>query len=558
MESISVINIKIDKPKKLPGLTSAFIGFEQFNEELIDRIREMQNRVYDKNTKEWEIPIDELEGFISSARNFPITIDLVKEIAEKTNIPNSYVFKTKPFSFQKIGVEYGLSHESFLLSDQMGAGKSKQIIDIACCRKLLGQIKQCLVVVGVNSLKYNWIDEIKIHSNEIGWVLGTQFRKSGKAYDGTTKDKIADLSKHTKELFLITNIETFRNDEFVAALKKNKNIDMMVIDEAHYCRNSQSHQGKNILKCSDYKYKIAATGTPLVNSPIDSYAILKWLGIEKSNFTTFKRFYCNFGGFGGHQITGFKNLHVLREALQNYMLRRLKRDVLDLPEKTVKNEYVDMLPNQSKIYEELRSFVLNNIDKIALSDNPLTELLRLRQCTDWTGILSTEIAESSKMDRLIQLVEDITQSGSKVVIASNWTSVTDVIVDKLKHYKPAVITGQYSVPERHAEKDRFQTDDKCKVCIGTIGAMGTGITLTAASYMIFIDLPWTRAAFDQCTDRLDRIGQKNEMTIIKLIAKDTIDERIDDIILGKGAMADMLVDGQIQGNKRSFILQMVS
>ena len=553
-----MIRINIDKPNKLPGLTSAFISFEKFNEELIDRIRSMPNRVYNKDNKEWEIPIDELEGFISCARNFEIEITLNKQSTEVTNIPKKFVFKTKPYSFQKTGVEYALSHDSFLLGDEMGTGKSKQIIDTACCRKLLGQIKQCLVVVGVNSLKYNWLDEIKIHSNERGWVLGTQFRKNGTPYDGSTKEKISDLKTHTKKLFLITNIETFRSDEFVEALKKNKNIDMMVIDEAHYCRNSQSHQGKNILKCNGYRYKIAATGTPLVNSPVDAYAILKWLGIEKSNFTTFKRFYCNFGGYGGYQITGFKNLHVLRESVQNYMLRRLKRDVLDLPEKTIKNEYVDMLPGQTKIYNELRENVLNNIDMISLSDNPLTELLRLRQCTDWSGILSSEIQESSKMERLIQLVEDITSSGNKVVIASNWTQVTDIIVSKLKHYKPAIITGQYTVQERQAAKDRFQQDKDCQVCIGTIGAMGTGITLTAATYMIFFDLPWTRAAFDQCTDRLDRIGQKNDMTIIKLMARNTIDERIDDIILGKGAMSDMLVDGKIAGDRRSFILRMVS
>lgn len=553
-----MIRINIDKPNKLPGLTAAFISFEKFNEELIDRIRSMPNRVYNKDNKEWEIPIDELEGFISSARNFEIEIILNKKSTEVTNIPENFVFKTKPYSFQKTGVEYALSHDSFILADEMGTGKSKQIVDTACCRKLLGQIKQCLVVVGVNSLKYNWLDEIKIHSNEKGWVLGTQFRKNGTTYDGSTKDKIQDLKKHTEELFLITNIETFRSDEFIKALKKNKNISMMVIDEAHYCRNSQSHQGKNILKCTNYKYRIAATGTPLVNSPIDAYAILKWLGIEKSNFTTFKRFYCNYGGYGGYQITGFKNLHVLRESVQNYMLRRLKRDVLDLPEKTIKNEYVDMLPNQAKVYNELRENVLNNIDLISMSDNPLTELLRLRQCTDWTGILSSEIQESSKMDRLIQLVEDITSSGNKVVIASNWTQVTDIIVSKLKKYKPAIITGQYTVQERHAAKDRFQQDKDCQVCVGTIGAMGTGITLTAATYMIFFDLPWTRAAFDQCTDRLDRIGQKNDMTIIKLMARNTIDERIDDIIIGKGAMSDMLVDGKITGNKRSFILQMVS
>lgn len=556
IEEKRMININISDPKKLPGLISAFIYFDVYNEELINRIREMDNRVYNSENKTWEIPINNLESFISSARNFDIQITLENHKQRKINLPKGFEFKTKPYSYQLEGVEYGLNHNMFILGDEQGLGKTKQLIDIVVARKLRNEVKQCLVIVGVNSIKYNWLDEIKIHSNESGWVLGTKFRKNGKRYEGGTVDKIEDL-KNRKETFLITNVETLRNDEFVDELKKSKTIDMIAVDEAHLMRNPQSHQGKNLIKLQNIKYKIAMTGTLLVNSPLDSYSILKWLGIEKSNFTTFKKYYCNFGGFGGYQITGFKHLDVLRESIQKNMLRRLKKDVLDLPEKTETIEYVEMSNNQWKIYDDIRNEILDNIDLITLSPNPLTELLRLRQCTGWTGLLSSEIRESTKMDRLVQLVEDITSNGHKVIVYSNWTSTTDVIREKLKNYNPAFITGQLGTVERQEQKDMFQNDKSCKVCVGTIGAMSTGLTLTAANYAIFYDLPWHKAAYDQASDRIHRIGQNDNVTIIKLICKDTIDERIQEIIYNKGAISDMLVDGKISRISKNDILKFI-
>lgn len=841
-----MISIDINKPQKLPGLISAFIHFDTYNEKLINKIRELDNRVYNKDDKTWEIPINNLEEFISCARNFEINITLQNDKQRKINLPKDFKFKTKPYSYQIDGVEYGLKNNSFILADEQGCvsgesvvrikergksatrlikikylksqfeqdntiqikclannrfvfvpikqvvekgikdticinledtslvctsdhliytkegwkeagqlnigdevftngkqvcplcgtseylitskyskfkgycrkcmykqrngkhykgdqiykrldkggyvrlfgkhtrtmpnylkmggkgvyehhqvwyehtghivdssievvhhingirtdnrfenlklvtieehrklhldtsthnlpqfskdyiykgttkiqlvpklqritsitksetqmvydisinsdeihnficnnvvihncGKTKQLIDIVVARKLRKEIKQCLIIVGVNSIKYNWLDEIKIHSDESGWVLGTKFRKNGKRYEGGTVDKIEDLKTH-KETFLITNVETLRNDEFIDVLKKQKSIGMIAVDEAHLMRNPQSHQGKNLIKLQDFKYKVAMTGTLLVNSPLDSYAILKWLGVEKSNYTTFKRYYCNFGGFGGYQITGYKHLDVLRESIQKYMLRRLKKDVLDLPDKLEKIEYVELTDNQWKLYNEIRNEILENVDLITVSNNPLSELLRLRQCTGWTGLLSSEIQESAKMERLIQLVDEIVDNGHKAIIYSNWTSMTDIIRQKLKHYNPAIITGQLNTVERQAQKDMFQTDDSCKVCIGTIGAMGTGLTLTAASYAIFYDLPWHKAAYDQCSDRIHRIGQNNNVTIIKLLGKDTIDERINEIVYTKGEMSDRLIDGKTGHITKNDILRLI-
>ena len=551
-----MINIEITKPKKLPGLLSAFITFDKYNEDLINRVREFENRIYDKNNKSWEIPIKNLESFISFARNFDISINLENTRKQEVMIPKEFTFKTKPFDFQVDGVEYALNHKDFILGDDQGLGKSKQLIDTVVARKLRGELTQCLIIIGLNSIKYNWLGEIKTHSDESAWVLGTRFRKNGKQYEGSVKDRIEDL-KNRNETFLITNVETLRNDEFIKAVKQKKGITLMAVDEAHYCRNSTSNQGKNLIKLSNIPYKIAMTGTPLVNSPLDFYSILKWLGIEKADLRTFRNYYCKFGGYGNHQVVGYKNLDVLRNVVQSNMLRRLKTEVLDLPDKIYQTEYVDMSKSQWDLYDEIRNELLENIDLITLQSNPLSQLLRLRQCTGWTGLLSSTISESAKMERLKQLVSDIVGNGYKVVIFSNWTSVTDVIRQQLNKYEQVFITGQVDPAERERRKNHFQANDNCKLCIGTCGAMGVGLTLTAANYAIFYDLPWTKASFEQCADRTYRIGQNKNVTIISLIAKDTIDERIQDIIYTKGELSDLLVDGKFNKLSRYDMLRLL-
>jgi len=317
---------------------------------------------------------------------------------------------------------------------------------------------------------------------------------------------------------------------------------------AHNCKNPSSQQGKGILKIQP-ECRIAMTGTPLMNQPMDLYIILKWLGYEKNAFYKFKNHYCVMGGYGGYEVVGYKNLDELQERLNDIMLRRLKDEVLDLPEKTYIDEYVDMTPKQAVIYKEVTSDVQNNIDNIKTAPNPLAELIRMRQATGYTGILSTKVQESAKLDRMEELVEEAVENGQQVVIFSNWTQMTDVVWARLhKNYRVSVITGNTKDVDRQDNVNEFQTGAS-QIIVGTIGAMGTGLTLTAGTVEIFLDEPWNKALYDQATDRCHRVGQKHNVTIYNLMCKNTIDERIHELVQKKGAMSDALVDGAL--NKRN-------
>ena len=131
--------------------------------------------------------------------------------------------------------------------------------------------------------------------------------------------------------------------------------------------------------------------------------------------------------------------------------------------------------------------------------------------------------------------------------------MTDIIFEKLKKYNPAIITGGTKDSERQNMVDKFQNDNSCSVIIGTVGAMGTGLTLTAGSTVIFVDEPWNRAWFDQAVDRAHRIGAKSNITIYSIMFKDTIDERIHNIIYKKGVMSDAIIDGKVVGNKTELL-----
>lgn len=556
------IEIHIDKPIKLEksiiNPKSGFI-YCPYDINIIDKIKQLSTRVYLSDKKCWEVPyslIPIICNKILKDYNIKIIGTFEKTKTNDTDIPNNYEFKTKPYDYQMDGIKYGLQHDTWLLGDDQGLGKTLQIINIGAINKLKGS-KHCLIICGINGLKYNWEQEIALHSKEKSWILGTRYKKNGKSYIGTSKDKLDDLDNLPNSYFIITNIETLRQMSYrknnrivfpivdkINALCKKGDIDMIVVDEAHKCKTPTSQQGKALLALKSKK-RVALSGTFLMNSPMDLFVPLKWTGYINKSFYEFKKHYCVLGGFGGTEILSYKNLEELQQVMNVAMLRRLKTEVLDLPDKIHTTEYVEMSNKQLSIYNEVKNNLKKDIDKIKLSNNPMAELIRLRQATAWTGILSSTVQESAKLNRLEELVEDITKRDEKCIVFSNWSAVTDVIKSKLKQYNPAYITGDVDETIRATEKDRFQNDPNCKVIIGTIGALGTGFTLTAAQTVIFMDSPWNRALKDQAEDRAYRIGTKGTVNIITLVTKDTIDEAVEDIVYSKGKMSDLLIDGKL-------------
>lgn len=574
-----MVYIEIAQPERLKPTSlsklSAFVSFE-YESNLVSIIKSMGTRVYIPDKKTWEIPESAVPMLMSRLRDYDVLLrgEMRHETPEShAQLPSGFVFTTKPYKHQMEGVIYGLEHESFLLGDDQGLGKTKEIIDLAMCRKQTDGLKHCLIICGINGNKYNWADEVKIHSREDSWILGTRFTKRPpiKMIEGSTKDKMEDLNNIPHQFFWITNIETLRGGSFkekqgkrtvtrfpiaekIQELCDRGIIGMIAFDEAHKAKNPDSQQGKALLSIDCKGPKIPMSGTFVLNNPLDLYLPLKWAGFETHSFYAYKQHYCTMGGFGGKEIVGYKNLDELRSMVSKVMLRRVKGDVLDLPPKVHTIEWVDAYPEQKSLYKDVRDQVRDNIDKVKVHPDPLSEMLRLRQVTGYPGILSSTVTKSAKMDRMEELVEEEVSVGGKAIIFSNWSEMTNVIRHKLKKYNPAYITGEVGSVQRMEEKDRFQNDPNCKVMIGTIGALGTGFTLTAAQLVIFVDEPWNRGIKDQAEDRAHRIGTRGTVRIVTILTRDTVDEGVYNLVQKKGKMADLLVDGKVDGKNVDNVL----
>ena len=574
-----MVYIEIAQPERLKPTSlsklSAFVSFE-YDSNLVSIIKSMGTRVYIPEKKTWEIPESAVPMLMRRLHDYDVLLrgEMHHETPEShAQLPSGFVFTTKPYKHQMEGVIYGLDHESFLLGDDQGLGKTKEIIDIAMCRKQTDGLKHCLIICGINGNKYNWADEVKIHSREDSWILGTRFTKRPpiKMIEGSTKDKMEDLNNIPHQFFWITNIETLRGGSFkekqgkrtvirfpiaekIQELCDKGIIGMIAFDEAHKAKNPDSQQGKALLSIDFKGPKIPMSGTFVLNNPLDLYLPLRWAGFETHSFYAYKQHYCKMGGFGGKEIVGYKNLDELRSMVSKVMLRRVKGDVLDLPPKIHTIEWVDAYPEQKSLYKDVRDQVRDNIDKVKVHPDPLSEMLRLRQVTGYPGILSSTVTKSAKMDRMEELVEDEVAVGGKAIIFSNWSEMTNVIRNKLKKYNPAYITGEVGSVQRIEEKDRFQNDPNCKVMIGTIGALGTGFTLTAAQLVIFVDEPWNRGIKDQAEDRAHRIGTRGTVRVVTILTRDTVDEGVYNLVQKKGKMADLLVDGKVDGKNVDNVL----
>ena len=574
-----MVYIEIAQPERLKPTSlsklSAFVSFE-YESNLVSIIKSMGTRVYIPDKKTWEIPESAVPMLMSRLHDYDVLLrgEMRHETPEShAQLPSGFVFTTKPYKHQMEGVIYGLEHESFLLGDDQGLGKTKEIIDLAMCRKQTDGLKHCLIICGINGNKYNWADEVKIHSREDSWILGTRFTKRPpiKMIEGSTKDKMEDLNNIPHQFFWITNIETLRGGSFkekqgkrtvmrfpiaekIQELCDKGIIGMIAFDEAHKAKNPDSQQGKALLSIDCKGPKIPMSGTFVLNNPLDLYLPLKWAGFETHSFYAYKQHYCTMGGFGGKEIVGYKNLDELRSMVSKVMLRRVKGDVLDLPPKVHTIEWVDAYPEQKSLYKDVRDQVRDNIDKVKVHPDPLSEMLRLRQVTGYPGILSSTVTKSAKMDRMEELVEEEVSVGGKAIIFSNWSEMTNVIRHKLKKYNPAYITGEVGSVQRMEEKDRFQNDPNCKVMIGTIGALGTGFTLTAAQLVIFVDEPWNRGIKDQAEDRAHRIGTRGTVRVVTILTRDTVDEGVYNLVQKKGKMADLLVDGKVDGKNVDNVL----
>ena len=550
-----MINAKYGKPKKLKGIEQSLFLTFRYKQNIVDAIRKITPRYWHNEEKMWEVSYDALSELKSLLPNeqFNIEGDPIdeKKYGEKIvnrNIELPKALKTTLYPFQKDTFYEGMSFDRYIYNLDMGLGKGITTIATVLKRMELGQVRRCLVLVAVNGLKFVWSDEINKHFDNIKCkILGNRQNSRGIWQTKGNKEKLEDLNSIEDDVrFYITNIESIRDKGITDNLVKLMDrgiFDCIVLDEAHRVSCPSAQQSKALIRLTNHvKYVYLLTGTILMNKPDDLYIPLKITGAYDGNYNSFKMRYNVYGGFGNFTIVGHKHLDELQARLMSVSKRLRKQDVLkELPDKTYITELVEMSSKQKKIYSDVLHAIMADIDNIKLSIDPLTQLIRLRQATADTSILSSTVHESAKFDRALEIIEEIVEKNESVIVYSNWEQVISNFRKFLSkhHLTSAVITGK--IKDRQAEFDYFNSDG-CNIIAGTIQALSTGYTLNKASNILFLDEPWSVSSRKQSEDRCHRLGQKRNVVVYTLLCNNTIDTSIHKVLLRKSAMSEALVD----------------
>ena len=451
-----------------------------------------------------------------------------------------YKFKTKPYQHQLKALELSWQKSYFAYFMEMGTGKSKVLLDNIAMLYDQGKINGVLIISpkGVTGTWYK--QEIPTHlpdhieTETILWQANIT--------KGQSK-KLGRLFKTGEELhILIMNVEAFSTQkgvDFAAKFLSCHNC-LMAIDESTTIKNPDAKRTKNICKLSSYaKYKRILTGSPVTKSPLDLYKQCDFLQPEllgHTSYYTFRTRYAvmrtaNFGGRSVQIVVGYRNLGELAEKLKAFSFRILKDDCLDLPPKTYMKRIVKLSPDQEKIYKQMKHLALAEMEgKTMTTATVLTQLMRLQQITCGHFKADDGSLKNIKNNRIDELLDVLAEVEGKAVIWAHWQHDVQNIIEAIrKVYSFNAAVDYYGLtpnPERQTNIDRFQNDDKCRFFVGTPQTGGYGITLTAASTMIYFSNGYDLEKRQQSEARIDRIGQKFPMTYIDIMVEDTVDERI--------------------------------
>jgi SWI/SNF-related matrix-associated actin-dependent regulator of chromatin subfamily A-like protein 1 len=440
----------------------------------------------------------------------------------------------KPFKHQEEAIIKLLENDKFILALDMGLGKTSAAIIASIETK-----PSKTLVICPASLKQNWEREIKNYTNKPIYIC------EGKKYDDSADYVIINYD-------IIKNFHSLKTKE--ESIIQKSEFDLVIIDECHMIKNPQASRTKLINDiCKDINKIWLLTGTPLTSRPIDYFNLLSLVDSPVArNWMAYVKRYC-----AGYQFTvgmnkvwnvnGASNLDELRERTSPLLLRLLKENVLDLPEKIITPVYLTL---KSKEYEnvmgEYFDWVKNNPKESKSLSVQFTKLMKVRQ-----------IIADEKIKNTIELIENTLEQERKVIVFSNFTNSLYKIYEHFK--KIAVkLDGSSTMKQRQDSVDKFQNEDKIKVFVGNIKAAGVGLTLTSADVVIFNDLSFVPADHSQAEDRAYRIGQKNSVSVLYPIFENTIEGIIYDMLdRKKKIISTVLGDNLIEGDVSEDILTQI-
>ncbi len=520
-------------------------------------IQGINGALYDPTRNLFAVPYHLYEYFVKTLDGFPIqwekedfidfiTEDVIPEqplakgysvtYGEDEVVIDSTGFKVKPYGkYQVKGFNAVYSKSFLILADDQGLGKTFQTLTALEAKIKDGQIKRGIIITKA-SLIYNWYREIQKYTDLRGIVyLGGRGKKD---------NIIGNMLINNDWDIVIVSYESFAKDRNHFNMIDNfHKIDFLVLDEAHKIKNPLSKVGTSVHTITIPNIYVL-TATPMPNNPLEAYNYLRLGKVLHVNYYAFRNNFCIMGGFNNKQVIAYKNLPKLKAMLRESMLRRTKADKLkELPPIITKDYFLELTDAERKFYNSIKQEIKEELqgDSFKHISNPLTKLIRLQQCVNYAGLLGKDIP-STKLDNCIELVNEIVENGQKVIIFSRFSSMIDILKDQFSNYAPAIIVGSMNVKERQSEVDRFQTDEGCRVFIGTTGACREGITLTKATHVVFYDLEFSYAYIEQAFSRAHRIGQKDTVIVHNLIAQNTVDEHVRKIVQNKKILIDHLVE----------------
>ena len=452
----------------------------------------------------------------------------------------NYKFKTDPYEHQLKALDMSWHKETFAYFMEMGTGKTKVLIDNMAMLYDKGKIDGALIIAPKGVINTWYQQELPAHMathiDNVSVLWQPNITQS-------QQEKLNTLFETGQDLhILIMNVEAFSTLKGVKFAYKfiSSHKTLMVVDESTTIKNPKAKRTKNIIRISKQaKYRRILTGSPVTKNPLDLYTQCEFLDpylLDFASYYAFRNRYAemktaNFYGRSVQIITKFRHLDELADKLKPFSFRVLKEDCLDLPPKTFMKREIELTKEQQQVYAQMKKMALAFFNgKAVTTATALTQIMRLQQITCGHFTADDGSIQDIKNNRLSELMEVLNEIEGKVVIWAHYQhDVKKIIKEIQKVHGPGSVVDYYGLtPQdlRDQNREAFQNDSKVRFIVGTPATGGYGITLTAASTMIYYSNGYDLEKRLQSQDRIHRIGQKKPVTYIDIIAEDTVDNKI--------------------------------
>ena len=469
---------------------------------------------------------------------------------------SKYIFFSAPYDHQREAFEASADAQSFALLLDMGTGKTKVTLDTVGYLFEKSAVEFVLVVAPKGVIA-NWVPEIEAH---LPPRIEREVVLWNPSLSKKRRDELNELhTKSPKLKFLLMNVEAFstKKGTDVAELFVNRFKTFMVVDESTTIKNRRAKRTKALCAVGrGAVYRRILTGSPVTRSPLDLFSQMAFLDPKILGFSSYYAFQGRYsivsrrtmGAHSFNQVVGFRRLDELTEKLSEHSYRVKKEDCLDLPDKVYTKREIALTPEQKRAYDQMKKLALARLDsgELSTTKNVLTQIMRLQQIccgnlTDDAGVIHS--LPSNRIEALLDICDELQ---GKALIWATWTmdirSIADALRDRYGVQAVATLHGETPDSDRQQIVENFQDQQsELRFLVGHPKTGGYGLTLTAASTVIYYSNSYDLELRVQSEDRAHRIGQTNKVTYVDLIVPGTIDEKIVKSLRAKINVADQIL-----------------